>query len=109
MDDDDVTWSFAYTFELEADKSNIKTKYQASANNNRQLLCFQGPDLYAGEGSFGSSKDLAIFPGLEYLEAGEQSSSTRDMANFITQTVCMDLMVDHTNYDESFNSDEDVE
>jgi len=84
VDDDNVTWSFAYTFELEADKSNIKTNYQASANNNRQLLYFQGPDLYAGEGSFGSSKDLAIFPGLEYLEAEEQSSSTRDMANFIT-------------------------
>ncbi|MBW8016202.1 MAG: hypothetical protein FVQ82_08450 [Planctomycetes bacterium] len=84
VDDDNVTWSFAYTFELEADKSNIKTNYQAFANNNRQLLYFQGPDLYAGEGSFGSSKDLAIFPGLEYLQAEEQSSSTRDMANFIT-------------------------
>ena len=43
------------------------------------------------------------------ISQDKENWTPQDMANFITQTVCMDLMVDHTNYDESFNSDEDVE
>ncbi|MDO8587247.1 MAG: hypothetical protein Q7T82_09425 [Armatimonadota bacterium] len=39
------------------------------------VLRFEGPRLLAGEGSFGSSKTHALFPGLEYLEKDEPSSS----------------------------------
>ena len=72
-------WSFAFTFEVESGKKTIGAHYQVRTDKNRDLLYFQGPDLYAGEGSFGSRKHQALFPGLEYLEADERSSSDRDM------------------------------
>lgn len=78
VDEDDAIWNFVYTFEIESGKQIVKTNYQAWANKDRQLLYFQGPTLYAGEGSFGTRKHQAVFPGLEYLEAHEKSSSDRD-------------------------------
>jgi len=78
VDEDAAIWNFVYTFQIESGKHTVKTHYQAWANKDRQLLYFQGPDLYAGEGSFGSRKQLALVPGLEYLEADEKSSSDRD-------------------------------
>ena len=80
VDEDGVWWNFVYTFELGTGQVTVRTHYQVWANKDRQLLYFQGPDLYAGEGSFGSRKRLALFPGLEYLEAHESSSSDRDIA-----------------------------
>ena len=79
-DEDGAWWNFVYTFQVEAGKDTVRTHYQAWASKDRQLLYFQGPDLYAGEGSFGSRKHLALFPGLEYLEGNEGSSSERDSA-----------------------------
>lgn len=78
VDEDGAIWNFVYTFEIESGKQTVKTNYQAWANKDRQLLYFQGPTLYAGEGSFGTRKHQAVFPGLEYLEAHEKSSSDRD-------------------------------
>ena len=78
VDEDGVRWNFVYTFEVGTGQDTVRTHYQVWANKDRQLLYFQGPDLYAGEGSFGSRKRLALFPGLEYLEAHERSSSERD-------------------------------
>jgi hypothetical protein len=78
VDEDAAIWNFVYTFQIESGKHAVKTQYQAWANKDRQLLYFQGPDLYAGEGSFGSRKQLALVPGLEYLEGDEKSSSDRD-------------------------------
>jgi hypothetical protein len=77
-DKDGCRWNFAFTFEIESGRNTVRTHYQAWASRNRQLLYFQGPDLYAGDGSFGARKHLALFPGLEYLEAHEKSSSERD-------------------------------
>ena len=78
VDEDAAIWNFVYTFQIESGKHTVKTHYQAWANKDRQLLYFQGPDLYAGEGSFGSRKQMALVPGLEYLEGDEKSSSDRD-------------------------------
>lgn len=39
-----------------------------------------GPRVLAGQGAFGIHKDFAIFPGLEYLEGSEGSSTERDLA-----------------------------
>jgi hypothetical protein len=43
------------------------------------LRHFGGPKVRAGDGGFGARKDFAIFPGLEYLEGPEHSSSERDL------------------------------
>ena len=78
VDEDDAKWNFVYTYQIESGKHTVKTHYQAWADKDRQLLYFQGPTLYAGDGSFGTKKQQALFPGLEYLEANEYSSSDRD-------------------------------
>jgi len=79
VDEDGCWWNFVYTFQVESGKDTVRTHYQAWADKDRQLLYFQGPDLYAGEGSFGSAKSQALLPGVEYLEPHERSSSDRDM------------------------------
>lgn len=43
------------------------------------LRHFGGPRFRAGDQGFGQRKDVAIFPGLEYLEGEEHSSSERDL------------------------------
>ena len=44
------------------------------------VSCFSGPVVLAGDRAYGARKDFAIFPGLEYLEGDEWSSSERDLA-----------------------------
>jgi hypothetical protein len=44
------------------------------------LRAFGGPALHAGDRATGASKGIAIFPGLEYLDGDERSSSERDLA-----------------------------
>ncbi|NOZ57150.1 MAG: hypothetical protein GXO73_10240, partial [Calditrichaeota bacterium] len=44
-----------------------------------EVLNASGPALRLGDGSFGSEKTAAIFPGLEWLVDGEESSSTLDV------------------------------
>ncbi|MCX7598798.1 MAG: hypothetical protein N2512_08035 [Armatimonadetes bacterium] len=44
------------------------------------LLALDGPMLCVGEGSFADEKDEALYPGLEWLEGREVSSSTLDIS-----------------------------
>jgi len=78
-DGDGAKWQFTFTYELDADATAVAVRCAARADRDRQLLLFRGPELLAGEGSFGSAKDFALFGGLEYLEGAEKSSSSRDM------------------------------
>ena len=55
-------------------------EYSLTADQERELITFNGPILYAGDGAFGERKTAALFPGLEFLESDEPSSSTRDVA-----------------------------
>ena len=71
-------WSFESRFTLSAEGNRIKTAYRLSCDQNRQLIHFQGPTIHAGEKNFGSSKSSALFPGLEFLEEDEFSSSMKD-------------------------------
>jgi len=79
IDVDNVKWSFNFSFKLRPGEKYVLVNYSASADSPRDLLLFRGPNLYAGEGSFGSAMDVAIFGGLEYLLSNEISSSDRDM------------------------------
>ncbi len=44
------------------------------------LLALDGPMMYVGEGSFGSDQDECLYPGLEWMESGEESSSALDIS-----------------------------
>ena len=47
---------------------------------SRDVAAIWGPAVRAGDRGPGADKGIAIFPGLEYLEGDERSSSTRDLA-----------------------------
>ena len=79
-DEDGVLWSYEARFSLSEESKRLKVEYSLTADRERELIAFNGPILYAGDGTFGERKTAALFPGLEFLEGDEPSSSTRDVA-----------------------------
>jgi hypothetical protein len=79
-DADGVKWNYEMQWMLDEDAKRIKTECQLQTDGNRELLAFHGPMLYAGQGRNREKKTAALFPGLEFLESDERSSSTRDEA-----------------------------
>lgn len=65
---------------LSKGKPYLDVSYELSADRDLKVAAFRGPWLWAGEGAFGDQQDVALFPGVEYLTAGERSSSTLDVA-----------------------------
>jgi hypothetical protein len=79
-DVDGISWHFTVRFSLGEHLKRMKATYQLRAESNRDLMYFRGPMLRVGDGAFGARKDFALFPGLEFLESNEPSSSARDAA-----------------------------
>ena len=75
LDVDGVTWDFEFIFDLPPDQKWVNVIYRARAEKEREILAFYGPVLYTRR----HSRYDAIFPGLEYLEGDELSSSTLDI------------------------------
>ena len=73
-------WVFKAFFAPTANPYLFQTTYILRCQAPAALYRFDGPMLLAGDGSFGAYKRQALFPGLEYLEAEERSSSSRDLA-----------------------------
>lgn len=65
---------------LRQGKPYLDAAYELRADRDLAIAAFRGPWLWAGEGSFGNRKGMALFPGCEYLEGDERSSSTLDIA-----------------------------
>ena len=79
-DPDGVNWNYEMRWTLTEDAKRIQTESQLQTDGNRELLAFHGPMLYAGQGRNREKKTAALFPGLEFLEGDERSSSARDAA-----------------------------
>ena len=79
-DVDGVAWTYEMLWTLSESATRVKTEYRLQTDRNRELLAFRGPMLYAGQGRNREKKTAALFPGLEFLENDERSSSTRDAA-----------------------------
>ena len=79
-DPDGVKWDYEMTWSLTEDATRVKTAYRLQTDGDRALLAFHGPMLYAGSGRNPEKKTAALFPGLEFLEGEERSSSARDAA-----------------------------
>ncbi len=67
-------------FKPSADSPRIEMDSVLQTFADLDISAFYGPVILAGDRAFGVEKDFAIFPGLEYLEADEESSSERDLA-----------------------------
>ena len=80
VDTDGVEWSYEMQWTLAERATRVKTAYQLQTDGNKELLVFRGPMLYAGQGRNREKKTAALFPGLEFLENDERSSSARDAA-----------------------------
>ena len=73
-------WETAAEYRLSDDPHRIDVTHTLTAGRDGKVYRFDGPLLRAGDGSFGAAKYEALFPGLEYLNAHEVSSSDRDIA-----------------------------
>ncbi|MBC7327312.1 hypothetical protein H5T87_04260 [bacterium] len=79
-DKENGNWRFQLVLTLGKGKDTLKADYSLTCDKDRDVLLFEGPLLYAGEGSFGEAKEEALFPGLEWLVDGERSSSSLDIS-----------------------------
>ncbi|WP_214628086.1 hypothetical protein [Paenibacillus agaridevorans] len=71
-------WQHSFSFELSEDDTWIDVNQQVTANSAADLLNLSGPVLTVGQNSFGTVKEEALFPGLEWLVDDEFSSSQLD-------------------------------
>jgi hypothetical protein len=76
-DVDGAVWTLHVTFAHVVSPYQLEVDYRLETDQACSYFRWLGPCLYVGEGSFGSQKDEAIFPGLEYLLGDEPSSDTR--------------------------------
>ncbi len=77
-DNDGVNWGVDLSFGFQEGSRVVSASYTLSPSEEREIYLFEGPVIRAGDGSFGSGKDEALFPGLEWLVQGEVSSDTLD-------------------------------
>jgi hypothetical protein len=68
-------WNVLISIGIVDPGDTIKIDSKLTAKKDIALLAFRCPDLRIGEGTFGSKKHDAIFPGLEFLNAKQRSSS----------------------------------
>jgi len=73
-DSDGTLWQAETSFSIKPNSNLIDMRYRLKASQTTRLLAWVGPEYLAGEGSFGTTRDSALFPGLEYLLGTEQSS-----------------------------------
>ena len=66
-------------FKVDSAKPHIAMTASLHPKQDLQLYAFYGPTVLAGDRAYGVKKDFALFPGLEYLEGDEPSSSERDL------------------------------
>lgn len=74
----DANCKLEWSFVLDQSQPRVTVTNSISSDKALDILHFSGPMLYAGDGSFGQSKDEGMFPGLEYLLT-ESSSGTENV------------------------------
>lgn len=75
LDAEGVSWRCESKFELRSDERWVECSTDLTVSQPRDVLLCEGPVLLAGEGSAGAAKDLALFPGLDFIGPDEYSSA----------------------------------
>lgn len=78
-DPDGGTWQIAQRFAPAAQAEAIEVEMQVTVDQERAVAFLPLLTVFPGLGSFGASKRQALFPGLEYLDQDEPSSSEADV------------------------------
>lgn len=79
-DPEGMEWRLRLQIALEKDRPVARFRYTWETEAARPVRALWGPNLYVGEGSWGSAKIWGLLPGVEYLYGGEPSSNPRDFA-----------------------------
>jgi hypothetical protein len=79
-DDQGAVWTLSQRFSPDKHPGTINVDAQISSDHDRDLIYAPLIAIHPGVGSFGQSKTQALFPGLEYLDKDEPSSSEADLA-----------------------------
>lgn len=72
-------WQIRQTYSTTPVEGAIDIKTEVSVDHDRSVLYLPMVVLLPGSGSFGTAKDHALLPGLEYLDENETSSSEADI------------------------------
>jgi hypothetical protein len=78
-DDDGAEWRIAQAFLPSNGNLAIEVRTVVTTSQDRLIVHLPLLFLFLGAGSFGEKKTQAIFPGLEYLDKDEPSSSEADI------------------------------
>ena len=74
-----VRWTSTAEYRLVEETDRVAMTHTLRCDREGSFCRYDGPVLRVGDGTFGSKKFEALFPGLEYLSADEESSSDRDI------------------------------
>ncbi|PIU94218.1 MAG: hypothetical protein COZ06_27765 [Armatimonadetes bacterium CG_4_10_14_3_um_filter_66_18] len=73
-------WSCQLSLEIGQHLPALRVEQRLESTKPLELLALRGPAVCAGDRFSGVEKGVASFPGLEYLDGAERSSSERDLA-----------------------------
>jgi len=73
-------WDVSASLKLPPDADSAELNISISSDRERKILAIVAPALYVGEGTTGTGKEAAQYPGIEYLGKDEPSSDPRDFA-----------------------------
>lgn len=79
QDPDSGTWTFEVLAKETETPYATRLTFSVSCDQDRDLVCYEGPMIYVGEGMRNFVRADAVFPGLEWLEKDEFSSSDLDI------------------------------
>src|SRR5207253_8537632 len=77
-DQDGANWQIDQQF-LEQEQNHILVRVSVKTNKDREVIFLPMLFLFPGVGTFVEKKTAAMFPGLEYLDEDEPSSSQKDI------------------------------
>lgn len=78
-DEHGATWHIAQRFTPSKSAGAIEVETEVAVDQNRDVTFLPLFTVLPGKGAFGQSKAQALFPGLEYLDKNEPSSSEADV------------------------------
>ncbi|MBC7330279.1 hypothetical protein H5T88_07980 [bacterium] len=72
-------WNYEVRYRAELSAQQFVLSIKCTPSKDAPISALFFPRIYAGERSLGKGKRYALFPGLEFLQGDERSSSTRDV------------------------------
>jgi hypothetical protein len=79
MDEDGGRWRIQQRFEPEGSASALGVDVEITTDKDRSVVFMPMLIVLPGAGSFGEARNQGLFPGLEYLDAPDKSSSEADI------------------------------